>query len=130
MTSLTHSHHVVPPVQVAHIEALSFWGGGNDQQWDISVSILQDANCPCTQEPADSKHYNSQHPQHTRGGDVWHSLGRTRQENPQNPGNMAHHIDWIILGFSLITYKTIQLLKKSRKNTFICTLLCSLIKAV
>lgn len=98
LTSLTHSHHVVPPVQVAHTEALSFWGGGNDQQWNIPVSILQDAHGPRTQEPADSKHYNSQHPQHTCGSNVWHSLGCTWQEHPQNPENTRNREGWFIMG--------------------------------
>lgn len=83
--SLTHSHHVVPAVHVAQVEALPIPRGGPDEDRDVPVPVLQNTHSPRTQEPADGHQHHSQDPQQVEAGHVGHPLGRAREEDLQDP---------------------------------------------
>lgn len=82
---LTHSHHVVPAVQVTQVEPLPVRRGGCDEYRDVPVAVLQDTHRPRTQEPADRHQHHSQNPQQVEAGHVGHSLGRAWEEHLQHP---------------------------------------------
>lgn len=91
----THSHHVVPAVQVTQVEPLSVGGGGGDEHRDVPVAVLEDAHRPRAQEPADRHQHHSQNPQQVEAGHVGHPLGRAREEHLQHPARRArinHHV--------------------------------------
>lgn len=81
----THSHHVVPAVHVAQVEPLAVPRARPHEHRDVPVAVLQDADRPRAEEPADRHQHHSQNPQQVQARHVGHPLGRAREEDLQDP---------------------------------------------